>query len=105
MYGFEVVRCQGTDEIVDYTVTPIEQALSEPVDAVLNLVPVQSPEQAAKSAALVRPGGKVVSIAGAVPVDEASGTTTVYFGVRTELAEIHRRGDVGQLRGEELIVP
>jgi NADPH:quinone reductase-like Zn-dependent oxidoreductase len=104
------------------------------MDVVINLVPIPDPDQAAKLGALARPGGKVVSITGGlVPVDEASGTTTAYFGTRTgvkqlaelvrlvdrgelvvevsgtwplaELDDVHRLGEAGHLRGKVIVVP
>jgi len=56
----ERVRSAGADEILDYTSAEVSTAVTEPVDVVLNLAPID-PEELAALALLVRPGGVVVN--------------------------------------------
>jgi NADPH:quinone reductase-like Zn-dependent oxidoreductase len=121
------VRGQGADQIVDYTTTRLAAALDEPVDALLHLVPATGEE----AAALVRPGGVVVSVTG--PVAAPAGVRDVYFiarndtadlaalvalvdagGIRvdiaatrplTELRQVHYDAEAGLLRGKTILVP
>ncbi|MEU6442336.1 NADP-dependent oxidoreductase [Streptomyces sp. NPDC047046] len=50
----------GAHEVVDHTASDVVAAVSEPVDAVLNLAPV-APEQLAALLGLIRPGGVLVN--------------------------------------------
>ncbi|MBC9711292.1 NADP-dependent oxidoreductase [Streptomyces sp. TRM66268-LWL] len=142
------VRTQGADEVIDYTVTPVAKALTGTVDTLLNLVPLD-PGEVAALVSLVRPGGRIVSIATpidvAMPIDiAASGdsspsgaaapdVTSLHMVARNDptdlsalialvdagkvavdvsatyplsrLAEVHRLGETGRIRGKVLVIP
>lgn len=125
--GLEFARSFGPDAVIDYTNGPLEQAISQPVDVVLNCV---SPTTATEALAVLKPGGHLVTIAGTP--DEAAaaakGITVSPFLVHTsghqmgqlaelmatgtlrsaihqvlplsEAAEAHRIGEAGHLRGK-----
>ncbi|MGN9909776.1 NADP-dependent oxidoreductase [Phytohabitans sp. LJ34] len=123
----DVVRRQGADQIVDYTATPLAAALDEPVDVLLHLVAAPAEE----AAALVRPGGVVVSVTG--PVAAPAGVRAGYFVARndtadlaalvalvdagtvrvdiadtrplTELRQVHYDAEAGLLHGKTILVP
>ncbi|MFC0528951.1 NADP-dependent oxidoreductase [Phytohabitans kaempferiae] len=123
----EAVRALGADQIVDYTAGPLADALDEPVDALLHLVPASGK----KAAALVRPGG--VAVSATVPLPAAAGTRAVHFVARndtdqlaalvalvdagavrvdvaatrplTDLAAVHREAEAGLLRGKTILTP
>ncbi|MEU8378837.1 NADP-dependent oxidoreductase [Streptosporangium sp. NPDC048865] len=125
----EAVRRLGADEIVDYTVTPVAEALDEPVDVVLNIVAAG----AEALVPLVRPGGVVVSVT--VPVETPAGSpvTATHFVARndtghladlvklvdtgavrldvsqsrplTDLADVHRAAEAGRNRGKIILTP
>jgi NADPH:quinone reductase-like Zn-dependent oxidoreductase len=94
------VRSYGADRIVDYTATPLPQALAgQRFDAVLNLAPV-SPEEAAQLVGLVADGGAFVSTTTPGPEDAGRGVRTVRFFLRSDaakLAELVARVDAGDL--------
>ena len=97
----ERVRAAGADEVVDHTTTDVGEAVTEPVDVVLNLAPVD-PGQLAALVALVRPGGVVVSTTVWMPTpsDEARGVRGVDLFVRSDtnqLSELVARVDRGEL--------
>ncbi|WP_344453692.1 zinc-binding dehydrogenase [Actinomadura kijaniata] len=123
------VRRLGAHEIVDYTRTPPAEAVGEPVDLALHLVP--SAEAGAALAALVRPGGSLVSATGPVPVADPS-VRAVHFVARNdtaqlaalvglvdagavrveaaarplrELADVHRAGEAGEIAGKVVLTP
>lgn len=126
------VRAEGADEIIDYTTTSPADAVREPVDAVLSLVPV-SPEAGRSLAGLVRPGGVIVSITGQIEIPDDLGIKSTGFGARndpeilaelvrlvdsgelivdvaerlplSELAEVHRRSEAGEIRGKVILIP
>ncbi|WP_240742023.1 NADP-dependent oxidoreductase [Micromonospora zingiberis] len=128
----DAVRQLGADQIIDYTTTPVADALDEPVDAILNLV-VVSARQATTLVQLVRPGGVVVSATVPVQVPTDSPVTAVHFVARndtsdlaalvklvdagvvrvdvtasrplTDLASIHRDAESGRIRGKVILVP
>ncbi|MCA2229279.1 NADP-dependent oxidoreductase [Nonomuraea aurantiaca] len=54
------VRAAGADEILDHTAINVVDAVTQPVDLLLNLAPIE-PSQLADQAALVRSGGAVVN--------------------------------------------
>jgi len=95
-----IVREQGADEIIDYTATPVSEAITEPVDVVLNLVRADDAAMAAL-VPLVRPGGVVVSTASPVPEDTDRKVRSISMYVRsdaTQLATIVERIDAGEVR-------
>ncbi len=98
----ERVRSAGADEVVDHTATDLRAAVTEPVDAVLNLAPV-APAQLAALVDLVRPGGVVVSTTVWMPApsDEERGVRGVDLFVRSDAEQLSRlvaMVDAGDLR-------
>ncbi|GAA5143448.1 NADP-dependent oxidoreductase [Nocardioides marinquilinus] len=98
----ERVRAQGAAEVVDHTAGDVATAVTEPVDVVLNLAPVD-PGVLASFAGLVRDGGIVVNttVWMPAPTDEARGVRGVNLFVETDaaaLAELVARVDRGELR-------
>ncbi|WP_036964648.1 NADP-dependent oxidoreductase [Promicromonospora kroppenstedtii] len=130
----EIVKAAGADEIVDHTAGPVLDAVTEPVDVLLNLAPI-TPEGFAALAARVRDGGVVVSTTPRVetPGDEErdvraatvfvhpdaevlsglvalvdSGDLHVEIARRVpldELPAIHEQADAGQVYGKVVVVP
>ena len=127
------VRAYGADQIIDYTATPLRQALSGPqFDLVLNLVRTD-PEETGRLAGLVADGGVYAGTATfgfeyaergvrTVPVfmhsDAAqlaelvarvdAGDLTVDVAARrplTELAAVHDEAVAGQLAGKTVLIP
>jgi len=97
----EQVKAAGADVVVDHTTTDVAAAVTEPVDALLNLAPI-TPEQFTALAALVRDGGVVVSttVWMPAPADEARGVRAVDMYVRSDaeqLSELVARVDRGEL--------
>ncbi|MER5646805.1 NADP-dependent oxidoreductase [Streptosporangium sp. NPDC002524] len=125
----ETVRRFGADRIVDYTATPVAEALDEPVDVVLNIAAVS----ADTLVPLVRPGGVVVSITFPVEVPAGSPVSATHFVVRNDtghlaalvklvetgavhldisasrpladLAAVHRDAEAARTRGKIILVP
>ncbi|MEV2242539.1 NADP-dependent oxidoreductase [Micromonospora sp. NPDC049891] len=126
------VRRHGADEIVDYTATPLTDAIDEPVDAILNLVPLTT-RQAGTLLPLIRPGGVVVSVTIPIKAPAGSPVNAVHFVARndtshlaalvklidagtvrvdiaatrhlTDLASVHREAESGRTRGKIILVP
>lgn len=94
------VLSYGADRIVDYTVTPVVQALTgQHFDAVLQLAPA-SPEENAQLVDLVADGGAFVSVTTPGPQDAGRGIRTVHVFGRsdvTQLAALVARVDAGDL--------
>ena len=91
------VQAHGADEVVDYTAVDVSAWVSEPVDVLLNLAPID-PEQFTALAARVRDGGVVVNTTVWMPApsDEERGVRGIDLYVRsdaTELAELSRPRD------------
>ncbi|MFI6423437.1 NADP-dependent oxidoreductase [Promicromonospora sp. NPDC050880] len=100
----ESVRAAGADEIVDHTTTSVLDAVTEPVDVLLNLAPI-TPEGFTAMAARVRDGGVVVSTTPRVttPGDEARGVraATVFLHPDADvLAQLVTLVDDGELHVE-----
>ncbi|GAA4463885.1 NADP-dependent oxidoreductase [Phytohabitans houttuyneae] len=97
----ERIRSYGADRIVDYTATPILEAVAgQRFDAVLNLA-TTSPEQTARLVDLVADGGVFVSTTTPGPADPGRGVRTVRVFVRgdaAQLAELVARVDAGDLK-------
>ncbi|MFE6865718.1 NADP-dependent oxidoreductase [Kitasatospora sp. NPDC057692] len=126
------VRRHGADHVIDYTAGPVPAALDGPVDTLLNLVPL-SPDDAAALAPTVRPGGRIVSIATPVEPPAGAGVTAIHMVARNDvaqlaalaelvdggevaldvsgsypladLADVHRPGAAGRIRGKVVIIP
>ena len=98
----ERVVATGADEVVDHTTTEISAAVTEPVDVVLNLAPVD-PAQLAGLVTLIRPGGVLVNTTVWMPApsDEARGVRGIDLFVRSDagqLAHLVALVDSGELR-------
>ena len=94
--GLDVVRELGAAEVIDSTTTHFEEVV-EPVDLVFDTA---GGERLERSPTIVRPGGRVVSVATEPPSD-VEGITAVYFVVepnREHLLEIAALVDAGELR-------
>ncbi|WP_100811154.1 NADP-dependent oxidoreductase [Microbacterium sp. BR1] len=130
----EIVSANGADEIIDHTTTSVLDAVTEPVDVLLNLAPITQ-EGFTALAARVRDGGVVVSTTPQVPTpsDERRGVRAVTVFVHPdaevlaelvrliddgdlrvdiservalrELPELHRRADAGEVHGKVVVIP
>jgi NADPH:quinone reductase-like Zn-dependent oxidoreductase len=130
----DAVTSAGADEVIDHTTTGVTEAVTEPVDLVLNLAPV-APEQLAALVTLVRPGGVVVNTTVWMPApsDEERGVRGIDLFVRSnaeqlsrlvalidrgelrvdvaervglaELAALHARAAAGAVHGKVIVVP
>lgn len=128
------VKAAGADEIIDHTTTSVLDAVTEPVDVLLNLAPIAADGFAAL-ATRVRDGGVVVSTTPTVatPGDEARGVRAATIFVHpdadvlsglvalidsgdlhveiarrvplSELPAIHEQADAGQVHGKVVVVP
>ena len=124
----------GADEVIDHTTTEVTTAVTEPVDVLLNLAPID-PAQFTALAALVRDGGVVVSTTVWMPApgDEGRGVRAIDLFVRsdaeqlsqlvarvdrgeltvdvaervalTDLASVHARAAAGTISGKIIILP
>ncbi|KQV74562.1 NADPH:quinone reductase [Aeromicrobium sp. Root344] len=97
----EQVKAQGADELIDHTATDVTAAVTEPVDVLLNLAPID-PETFTALAGRVRDGGVVVSTTVWMPApsDADRGVRGVDLYVnndREQLAELVERIDKGEL--------
>jgi NADPH:quinone reductase-like Zn-dependent oxidoreductase len=102
------IRSYGADQIVDYTATPIAQAVAgQRFDVVLHLAPTSpdlaptSPEEIAQLVDLVADGGAFVSTTTPGPEDAGRGVRTVRVFVRSDpaqLTELVARVDAGDLK-------
>jgi NADPH:quinone reductase-like Zn-dependent oxidoreductase len=100
----DAVKSAGADEVVDHTTTGVTAAVTEPVDLVLNLAPVD-PAELAALVTLVRPGGVVVNttVWMPAPADEERGVRGIDLFVRSDagqLAKLVALVDRGELRVE-----
>lgn len=130
----EIVKAAGADEIIDHTATSVLDAVTEPVDVLLNLAPI-TPDGFVALATRVRDGGVVVSTTPTVPTpgDEErkvraatiflhpdaevlsnlvalvdSGDLHVEIAQRVPLSElpaIHQQAEAGQIHGKVVAVP
>jgi NADPH:quinone reductase-like Zn-dependent oxidoreductase len=94
------VRVYGADRIIDYTATPLPQAVGgQRFDVVLNLVRT-SPEETAQLADLAADGGAFVMTTGPA-ADPGRGVRAVQMSARTDaaqLGELVSRVDAGKLK-------
>ncbi|MEU6741979.1 NADP-dependent oxidoreductase [Streptosporangium sandarakinum] len=98
----ERVRTAGADEVVDHTATEVTAAVSEPVDVVLNLAPID-PARLAALLDLVRPGGVLVNTTVWMPApsDERRDVRGIDLFVRSDAEQLSRLValvDSGELR-------
>ena len=128
----DVVRSYGANQIVDYTSTTLKDAITEPVDVVLNLV-TASEQDMAGLMGLIRPGGVLVSTTSPAQDDLERNVRAVRMFVRSdadqlatiiarvdagelrvdvsasyplsEIARVHELSDAGQIRGKVLLIP
>ena len=95
----DTVRAQGADRVIDYTVTTPAEAITEPVDAVLNLVSATEPEIAALTG-LIRDGGVIVTTAAPAAGDADRGVRAVAVQMRIDtdqLGNLAKLVDAGEL--------
>jgi len=87
----ERVRSAGADEIVDHTATPVREAVTEPVDVLLNLARI-APEELEALVPLVASGGVVVNTIPTIPTpgDEARSVRAVGVFVRSDAEQLSR---------------
>jgi NADPH:quinone reductase-like Zn-dependent oxidoreductase len=88
----EAARALGADEVVDHTTTRFEDAV-EPVDLVFDAA---GGDRLVRSPAVLRPGGRLVSIAEESPA--GTGTHFVVEPNREQLVELARLADAGAVR-------
>ena len=96
----DAVEAFGADRIVDYTATAVTEAISEPVEVVLNLVNAPESDLAGLTD-LVSDGGVLVSTTSPVRDDPGRDVRSVRLFVRSDagqLATIVERVDSGELR-------
>lgn len=126
------VRRHGADRLIDYTAEPVAEVLDEPVDTILNRVPI-SREDAARLVPLARPEGVIVSIATPVEPPPDVTVTAKHMVARNdvghlaalvdlvdkgdiavevterhplpELGRVHRRSEAGDTHGKIIVVP
>jgi NADPH:quinone reductase-like Zn-dependent oxidoreductase len=96
------VRNAGAEDIIDYTSTEVTRAVTEPVDVLFNLAPIE-PEQFTSLVTLVRSGGVVVSTTVWMPApsDEPRGVRAIDVFVNSnagQLSELVARVDRGELK-------
>lgn len=102
--SIEAVRAAGSHEVIDHTTTDVRAAVTEPVDVLLNLAPIE-PQDFAALVDVVRDGGAVVSTTAfmATPDDESRGVraaTVFVLRNRERLAELVSLVDAGVLTVE-----
>lgn len=100
----DAVRAAGADEIIDHTQSGVLDVVSEPVDMLLNLAPI-NPDEFTSLVRLVRDGGIVVSTTAWMPApdDADRNVRSVVVFVRSDaekLAELVSLVDSGVLQVE-----
>ena len=130
----EIVKAAGADEIIDHTATSVLDAVTEPVDVLLNLAPI-SPDGFTALVTRVRDGGVVVSTTPMVttPGDDERNVRAVTIFVHpdadvlsnlvalidsgdlhveiarrvplSELPAIHEQADAGEIHGKVVVLP
>jgi NADPH:quinone reductase-like Zn-dependent oxidoreductase len=96
------VTTAGADEVIDHTTTDVTTAVTEPVDLVLNLAPID-PARLTALVTLIRPGGALVNTTVWMPApsDEERGVRGIDLFVRSDadqLAQMVTQIDRGDLR-------
>jgi NADPH:quinone reductase-like Zn-dependent oxidoreductase len=128
----EAVEAFGADRIVDYTATTVTEAISEPVDVVLNLVMAPESDLAGLTD-LVSDGGVLLSTTSPAQDDPGRDVRSVRLFVRSdagqlativelvdsgelrvdvserfplsEIARVHELGEAGKFRGKVILTP
>jgi NADPH:quinone reductase-like Zn-dependent oxidoreductase len=96
----EAVRTQGADQIIDYSVTSPADALTEPVNTVLNLVAAAESEMVALTG-LIRDGGVIVTTATPTAGDLNRGVRAIGIQLRADADQpgnLAKQVDGGELR-------
>ncbi|MFF7601920.1 NADP-dependent oxidoreductase [Streptomyces mirabilis] len=98
------VTAAGADEVIDHTTADIAAAVSQPVDVVLNLAPVE-PAQLDALLGLIRPGGVLVNTTVWMPApsDEERGVRGIDLFVRSDAEQLSHLAELidgGELRVE-----
>ncbi|MFF7925578.1 NADP-dependent oxidoreductase [Streptomyces mirabilis] len=98
------VTAAGADEVIDHTTADVAAAVSEPVDVVLNLAPVE-PAQLDALLGLIRPGGVLVNTTVWMPApsDEERGVRGINLFVRSDAEQLSHLAELidgGELRVE-----
>jgi len=85
----DAVRAAGADEIIDHTETDVLDAVTEQVDLLLNLAPIE-PDEFTALVRLVRDGGDVVSTTAWMPApdDAERGVRSVVVFVRSDAEKL-----------------
>lgn len=100
----DAVRAAGADQIIDHTEVDVLDAVSEPVDLLLNLAPIE-PAEFTALVSIVRSGGVVVSTTAWMPApdDAERDVRSAVVFVRSDiqrLAELVSLVDSGELHLE-----
>ncbi|MFB8135383.1 NADP-dependent oxidoreductase [Streptomyces mirabilis] len=98
------VTAAGADEVIDHTTANVAAAVSQPVDVVLNLAPVE-PAQLDALLGLIRPGGVLVNTTVWMPApsDEERGVRGIDLFVRSDAEQLSHLAELidgGELRVE-----
>jgi NADPH:quinone reductase-like Zn-dependent oxidoreductase len=96
------VKALGAEQVIDHTTADVTASVTEPVDVVLNLAPVE-PAQLSALVALIRDGGTLVNTTVWMPApsDEKRGVRGIDLFVRSDarqLAGLVALVDAGRLR-------
>lgn len=97
----DAVRAAGADEIIDHTQSTVQDAVTDQVDLLLNLAPIE-PDEFTALVGLVRDGGVVVSTTAWMPApdDADRGVRSVVVFVQSDadkLRELVGLVDAGEL--------
>lgn len=96
----EAVQSEGADEIIDYTAVKFSDAIGDPVDLAVNLVP-GSREDTEALLDVTRTGGVLVSATSPGGAFPDRHVRVVFFSVRSapaQLAQVIQRVDAGRLK-------
>jgi NADPH:quinone reductase-like Zn-dependent oxidoreductase len=94
------VNAYGADRVIDYTERSLRDAITEPVDAVINLVVTTEPAMS-ELIGLIRSRGILVTATAPAADDPTSRVRIVFFPVRSDagqLADIVKQVDAGALQ-------